>query len=64
MTGEEGGDVLDRLEKVIGRLADGSARLEDLVVAHEQAVGLLAQAEDELGRLRVKVDDVGRQLKE
>jgi exodeoxyribonuclease VII small subunit len=56
-------DVLDRLEKVIARLADGTAPLEDLVAAHEQAVALLAEAEEQLKLLRAEAEDVGRQLK-
>jgi exodeoxyribonuclease VII small subunit len=55
-------DVLDRLEKVIGRLADGTAPLEDLVAAHQQAVALLAEAEEQLKLLRAQAEDVGRQL--
>jgi exodeoxyribonuclease VII small subunit len=58
----EAKDVLDRLEKTIARLADGSAPLEELVAAHEQALKLLAEAEAELQTLRARADDLSRQL--
>lgn len=45
-------DVLDRLERTIGRLADTNAPLDDLVAAHEEALKLLAAAEAELEELR------------
>ena len=44
MTAGGSGDVLDRLEETIGRLADGSAPLDELVAAHERALKLLAEA--------------------
>jgi exodeoxyribonuclease VII small subunit len=55
-------DVLDRLEKTIARLADGTAPLEELVTAHEQALKLLAEAEAELQELRTRSEDLSRQL--
>jgi exodeoxyribonuclease VII small subunit len=55
-------DVLDRLERAIARLADGTAPLEELVAAHEQALKLLAEAEAELQALRARSDDLSRQL--
>jgi len=54
------GDVLDRLEETIGRLADGSAPLDELVAAHERALKLLAEAEAELQALRDQADELGR----
>ena len=51
-------DVLDRLEKAIGRLADGTAPLEELVKAHEEALKLLAEAEAELKTLRERADEL------
>jgi exodeoxyribonuclease VII small subunit len=57
------GDVLDRLEETIGRLADGSAPLDELVAAHERAVKLLAEAEAELQSLRERSEELGRQLR-
>jgi len=35
-------DLLAELEKTIGKLADGTAPLEELVAAHERASRLLA----------------------
>ena len=58
------GDVLDRLEETIGRLANGTAPLDELVAAHERAVKLLAQAETELTALRDREEELGRQLRE
>ena len=60
----DAGDVLDRLEETIGRLADGTAPLDELVAAHERAVKLLAQAETELTALRDREEELGRQLRE
>ena len=60
MTAGGSGDVLDRLEETIGRLADGSAPLDELVAAHERAVKLLAEAEAELQALRDQADELGR----
>jgi exodeoxyribonuclease VII small subunit len=56
---ESAADVLDRLEKAIGRLADGTAPLEELVKAHEEALKLLAEAEAELKTLRERADELG-----
>ncbi|HET7466003.1 MAG TPA: exodeoxyribonuclease VII small subunit [Candidatus Dormibacteraeota bacterium] len=61
MTGEPA-DVLDRLEAAITRLADPNAPLEELVSAHELAVKLLDEAEEELNALRTRVADLSRQL--
>jgi exodeoxyribonuclease VII small subunit len=58
----EPADVLDRLEHAIARLADPTAPLDELVSAHELAVKLLDQAEEELSLLRARVEDVTRQL--
>lgn len=59
---EESQDVLDRIERAIGRLADGTAPLEDLVAAHEEALRLLAQADAELKELRLKADELSRSI--
>jgi exonuclease VII small subunit len=56
------GDVLDRLEKAIGRLADGTAPLEELVAAHEEALGLLDEAEAELKALREQAGELSRSM--
>ena len=58
----EAADVLDRLEQAIARLADPNAPLDELVSAHELAVKLLDQAEEELKALRTRVEDLSRQL--
>jgi exodeoxyribonuclease VII small subunit len=55
-------DVLDRLEQAIARLAAPNAPLDELVSAHELAVELLDQAEEELKALRTRVEDLSRQL--
>ena len=55
-------DVMDRLERAIGRLADGTARLDDLVRAHQEALRLLDEAEAELTALRVKADEISQTI--
>ena len=55
-------DVLDRLEKTIARLANGSAPLDELVAAHRTALQLLEEAEAELAAIRSKADDLTRSL--
>jgi len=55
-------DVLDRLEKAIGRLADGTAPLEELVAAHAEALGLLDEAEAELKSLRERAAELSRSM--
>ena len=47
--------VLQRLETVIGKLADGSAPLDDLVAAHEEATRLVDAAQ---ARLRALMSDL------
>lgn len=44
--------VLDRAERNLSRLADGSLALEELVVAYEEAGRLLDEAEDRIRQLR------------
>ena len=60
---EKAVDVLDRLEKVIGRLADGNAPLEELVTAHREALRLLDEAEAELKELRARAEQLGQNLR-
>jgi exodeoxyribonuclease VII small subunit len=55
-------DVMDRLERAIGRLADGTAPLEDLVAAHEEAARLLDEAEAELQALRVRAGELSKSI--
>ncbi len=47
-------ELLERLEAVIGRLADGSAPLDQLVAAHEEAARLVEQAEVRLAALEAR----------
>ncbi len=54
---------MDRLEKAIERLADGGAPLEQLVAAHQEAVRLLDEAEQELARLKSRAAELGGQIK-
>ena len=58
----EPADVLDRLERAIARLSESNAPLDELVSAHELALRLLGQAEEELKALRTRVEDLSRQL--
>lgn len=43
--------LLDELEKVVARLAEAREPIEELVVAYEDGLRLLAEAEARLGRL-------------
>lgn len=47
--------LLDRLERAIGRLADGSAPLDRLVAAYEEALSLAAEARAELDRVQERL---------
>ena len=47
--------LLDQLEKVISKLADGSAPLDELVSAHEEAQRLVDAAQ---ARLRVLLKEL------
>lgn len=48
--------LLERLEAQITRLADGSAPLDDLVEAHEEAQRLIDQAQARLRELMDRLD--------
>jgi exodeoxyribonuclease VII small subunit len=48
--------VLQRLEAVIGKLADGSAPLDDLVAAHEEATRLVDEAQARLRDLMRRLE--------
>lgn len=48
-------ELLDRLEKEIAKLADGSAELDRLVAAYDEARRLAADAEVELEKLRARL---------
>ena len=47
--------ILDRLEQAIARLADGSAPLDRLVSAYEEAKSLAEQARAELERVQERL---------
>jgi exodeoxyribonuclease VII small subunit len=48
--------VLERLEKVIAKLADGSGPLDELVSAHEEATRLVDEAQARLRGLIKELD--------
>jgi exodeoxyribonuclease VII small subunit len=56
-------DLLARLEKTVEQLAEGSAPLDELVSAHEQAGRLLAQAQVRLAVLKLKAEALSAQLR-
>ena len=68
---EEGEDIqaltfevlLARLESNISLLAEGSAPLDELVTAHQQAAGLLSEAERRLESLKARADQLVVALK-
>ena len=68
---EDGADIqalafealLARLESNISLLAEGSAPLDELVTAHQQAAGLLAEAERRLESLKASADQLVVALK-
>ena len=51
------------LEQTIGRLADGTAPLDELVAAHQRAGRLLSEAENRLASLRAKAEALSAQLR-
>jgi exodeoxyribonuclease VII small subunit len=57
-------DLMASLEQTIGRLAEGTAPLDELVAAHERAVRLLAEAQTRLEALKAKADDLSAQLRQ
>jgi exodeoxyribonuclease VII small subunit len=57
-------ELLASLEQTIGRLADGTAPLDELVAAHERAARLLAQAQARLETLKARADDLSAQLRQ
>ncbi len=56
-------ELLASLEQTIGRLAEGTAPLDELVAAHERAVQLLAAAEVRLESLKARADALSAQLR-
>jgi exodeoxyribonuclease VII small subunit len=57
-------DLMASLEQTIGRLAEGTAPLDELVAAHERAVRLLTEAQTRLEALKAKADDLSAQLRQ
>ncbi|TMD92069.1 MAG: exodeoxyribonuclease VII small subunit [Chloroflexi bacterium] len=57
-------ELLSSLEQTIGRLADGTAPLDELVAAHERAGRLLAEAQARLETLKARADDLSTQLRQ
>jgi exodeoxyribonuclease VII small subunit len=57
-------DILGRLEANIGRLADGTAPLDELVAAHQRAAALLSEAETRLEALKARADRLAIALQE
>ncbi|HEY8855209.1 MAG TPA: exodeoxyribonuclease VII small subunit [Candidatus Dormibacteraeota bacterium] len=55
--------LLARLESNISLLAEGSAPLDELVTAHQQAAGLLSEAERRLESLKARADQLVVALK-
>jgi exodeoxyribonuclease VII small subunit len=55
-------EVLAELEKSIAKLADGSAPLDELVAAHQRALGLLDQARSRLADLKARADQAAETL--
>jgi len=56
-------ELLSSLEQTIGRLAEGTAPLDELVAAHERASRLLAEAEARLESLKARADALSAQLR-
>jgi exodeoxyribonuclease VII small subunit len=57
-------EVLARLENTIAQLVEGTAPLDELVAAHQRAVGLLSDAEARLEALKARADSLVLALKE
>jgi exonuclease VII small subunit len=55
-------EVLTTLEKTIAGLASGTAPLQELVVAHQKALRLLAEAQMNLDELKARADEIARKL--
>jgi exodeoxyribonuclease VII small subunit len=54
--------ILGDLEKAIGKLADGTAPLDELVSAHERALRLLSEAQTRLAELKERADQTANLL--
>ena len=60
MTEPQLDEILSSLERTIAKLADGTSPLEDLVVAHQQALKLLAEAQSRLAELKSRADETAK----
>ena len=56
-------ELLAGLEQTIGRLADGTAPLDELIAAYERAGRLLTQAQARLDSLKAKADALSAELR-
>ena len=56
-------ELLASLEQAIGRLADGTAPLDELVATHERAGRLLAAAANRLESLKARADALSAELR-
>ncbi len=54
--------ILGELEKSIGKLADGTAPLDELVSAHERALKLLSDAQARFAELKERADQTANLL--
>ncbi len=54
--------ILGELEKAIGKLAGGTAPLDELVSAHERALRLLSEAQALLAELKERADQTANLL--
>ena len=54
--------ILGELEKTIGKLADGTAPLDELVSAHERALKLLSDAQSRFAELKERTDQTANLL--
>jgi exodeoxyribonuclease VII small subunit len=57
-------DLLADLESTIGKLADGTAPLDELVAAHQRAVRLLGEAQSRLAALQARAGETAQLLTE
>jgi len=57
-------ELLTSLEKTIGKLAGGTAPLEELVAAHQRALRLLSEAQSNLDELKGRAEEIARRLED
>ena len=55
-------DLLAELEANIGKLAEGTAPLDELVTTHQRAVRLLDEAKARLAQLKARADETAKLL--